>query len=109
MALYPIRQDAEIRFETLENLGWREPMTVERTDVLTTSHHPWSLRQGGILMKTNRNQDAIDILDRLRISFRESKSIYSWSDLITQTYQVEFEAYIMLLHAANYLEIQGRI
>jgi len=40
----------------------------------------------------NRNQDAIDILDRVRIQI-----------------SYNFDVWRMLLHAAVYLELQGRI
>jgi len=41
----------------------------------------------------NRNQDAIDILDRAR----------------QQVSYFDYATFLMLLHAANYLEVQGRI
>jgi hypothetical protein len=44
-------------------------------------------------VKTNRNQDAIDILDRAR----------------QQVSYFDYATFLMLLHAANYLELQGRI
>jgi hypothetical protein len=48
----------------------------------------------------NRNQDAIDILDKARSSF-----VYPY---ILET-DANYHAYMLLLHAAEYLELQGRI
>jgi len=49
---------------------------------------------------TNRNQDAIDILDKARSSF-----VYPY---ILES-DANYHAYMLLLHAAEYLELQGRI
>ena len=48
----------------------------------------------------NQNQDAIDILDKARSSF-----VYPY---ILET-DANYHAYMLLLHAAEYLELQGRI
>ena len=49
---------------------------------------------------TNRNQDAIDILDNA-----QSRFVYPY---ILET-GANYHAYMLLLHAAEYLELQGRI
>ncbi len=48
----------------------------------------------------NTNQDAIDILDLARSSF-----VYPY----TLDNGTNYAAYLLLLHAAEYLEAQGRI
>ncbi len=52
------------------------------------------------MTNVNRNQAAIDILDEARSSFVYPYTLDTGSN---------YFAYMLLLHAAEYLELQGRI